>query len=90
MFNKMLPGHNTWYDNEREHHERYIEREIQAIKHSQAKLQWHKDMLVYLRRLEAYEAAKARWELRQAQGVRQAPFLTPGPSGPPQPMPRFF
>jgi hypothetical protein len=85
----MLPN-NWWYVSEREHHENYIRREKQAIKNAQANLQWHKDMLAYLRRLEAYEAAKARWELRQAQGVRQAPFLTPGQTAPPHPMPRYF
>ncbi len=61
---------------------------MQSIENTRAQLQWHKDMLVYLRRLEAYEAAKARWELCQAQGVRQAPFPEAGPIGPRQPMPR--
>ncbi len=62
---------------------------MQSIENARAQLQWHKDMLAYLRRLEAYEAAKARWELRQARGVRQAPFPESGPIGPQQPMPRY-
>ena len=85
----MPPTHNWWYASERVYHERCINRQMQAIENAQAQLQWHKDMLAYLRRLEAYEAAKARWELRQAQGVKQAPFPESGPIGPQQPMPRY-